>query len=142
MKTYHAKPDEVAREWLVVDLDGATLGRAAAEIARLLRGKHKPQYTPSTDTGDFVVAINAEKVHLTGNKLKTKVYHRHSGFPGSLRTLTAEQLLARKPTEVLRHAVKGMLPKNTLGRKLLTKLKVYPGAEHPHQAQQPKAKAI
>jgi len=136
-KTYQAKPNEVPREWVVVDLDGKTLGRAATAIATLLRGKNKPQFTPHVDTGGFVVALNVDKVKLSGNKLDTKRYYRHSGWMGGMHSLTASQLLARKPGEVLRLAVKGMLPKNTLGRKLLRKLKIYASSEHPHQAQQP-----
>ena len=138
MKTYHAKAEDVTSDWKLVDLEGKTLGRAATAIANLLRGKHKPQFTPSADTGDFVVVINAEAVHLTGNKRLSKRYYRHSGYIGGMRSLTAEEMLERKPEEVLRHAVKGMLPKNALGRKLLKKLKIYAGGEHPHQAQQPK----
>lgn len=138
MKTYHAKPGEVTRNWLLVDLSDKTLGRAASTIATILRGKTKPEYTPSTDVGDFVVVVNADKVKLTGKKLGTKVYHRHTGFVGGIRTLTAEQLLERKPTELLYRAVKGMLPKNSLGRQMLTKLKIYASADHPHEAQQPK----
>ena len=137
-KTYSAKPGEVSRDWVVVDLEGKTLGRAATAIAMVLRGKNKPQFTPHVDTGDFVVAVNADKVHLSGNKLERKRYFRHTGFPGGIRSLTASQMLARKPDQVLRLAVKGMLPKNTLGRQLLRKLKIYATAEHPHQAQQPK----
>jgi large subunit ribosomal protein L13 len=137
-KTYQAKPNEIPREWVVVDLEGKTLGRAACAIANILRGKNKPQFTPHVDTGDFVVAVNADKVKLTGKKLDEKRYYRHSGYPGGIRSTTASQMLARKPTEVLRKAVRGMLPKNTLGRALLRKLKIYASAEHPHQAQQPK----
>jgi large subunit ribosomal protein L13 len=137
-KTFQAKPGEVPREWYVVDLDGKTLGRAASAIAVVLRGKHKPQFTPHVDAGDFVIAVNADKVMLTGKKLTEKRYYRHSGYPGGIRSFTAGQLMARKPGEVLRLAVKGMLPKNTLGRKLLKKLKIYASPEHPHQAQQPK----
>lgn len=137
MKTYHAKPEDVSRAWKLVDLEGKTLGRAATVIAGLLRGKHNPQYTPSVDTGDFVVAVNASAINLTGNKRMTKRYYRHSGYIGGMRSLTADEMLERKPEEVLRHAVKGMLPKNALGRQLLKKLKIYGGGEHPHQAQQP-----
>jgi len=137
-KSFQAKPAEGPREWYVVDLDGKTLGRAASAIAVVLRGKHKPQFTPHVDAGDFVIAVNADKVKLTGKKLTEKRYYRHSGYPGGIRSLTAGQLMARKPGEVLRLAVKGMLPKNTLGRKLLKKLKIYASPEHPHQAQQPK----
>jgi large subunit ribosomal protein L13 len=138
MKTYHAKPGDVKRNWVIVDLADKTLGRAASTIATVLRGKTKPEYTPSTDVGDFVVVVNADKVRLTGKKLRTKVYHRHTGYVGGIRTLTAEQLLERKPTELLRRAVKGMLPKNSLGRQMMTKLKIYASADHPHTAQQPK----
>jgi large subunit ribosomal protein L13 len=141
-KTYQAKPNEVPREWVVVDLDGKTLGRAATAIANILRGKTKPQFTSHVDTGDFVVAINAEKIYLSGNKRANKRYYRHSGYPGGIRSLSAEQLLERKPDEVVRHAVKGMLPKTSLGRNLLTKLKIYAGQEHPHAAQQPKTVEI
>ena len=137
MKTYHAKPDDITRAWKLVDLEGKTLGRAATVIANLLRGKHKPEFTPSVDMGDFVVVVNAQAVHLTGKKLLQKRYYRHSGYIGGMRSLSAEEMLARKPEEVLRHAVKGMLPKNSLGRQLLKKLKIYAGNEHPHQAQQP-----
>ncbi|MCK5796641.1 MAG: 50S ribosomal protein L13 [Deltaproteobacteria bacterium] len=137
MKTYHAKPDDITRAWKLVDLKGKTLGRAATVIANILRGKHKPEFTPSVDTGDFVVVVNAQAVHLTGNKLLQKRYYRHSGYIGGMHSLSAEEMLARKPEEVLRHAVKGMLPKNSLGRQLLKKLKIYAGNEHPHQAQQP-----
>lgn len=138
MKTYHAKTEEVPHDWLLVDLEGKTLGRAASAIAQLLRGKHKPQYTPSVDTGDFVVVVNAKAVHLTGNKRQAKRYYRHTGYMGGIRSATAEELLADKPEDVLISAVRGMLPKNSLGRKLLKKLKVYGGAEHPHAAQLPR----
>jgi large subunit ribosomal protein L13 len=138
MKTYQAKPNEVPRDWVVVDLEGKTLGRAACAIARVLRGKGKPQFTPHVDTGDFVVAVNAHKVQVSGNKTDSKRYYRHSGYPGGIRSLNLAQMLDRKPEEVLRLAVKGMLPKNALGRKLLKKLKIYASADHPHQAQQPK----
>ena len=141
-KTYQAKPNEVPREWVVVDLDGKTLGRAATAIADILRGKTKPQFTPHVDTGDFVVAINADKIYLSGNKRANKRYYRHSGYPGGIRSLSAEQLLERKPDEVIRHAVKGMLPKTSLGRNLLKKFKIYAGQEHPHAAQQPKTLEI
>lgn len=137
MKTYHAKPNEVPRKWLIMDLEGKTLGRIATKIASILRGKNKPQFSPDTDTGDFVIAINADKIKLTGRKLSLKKYQRYSGYRGGLSTVTAEQMLEYKPTELLRSAVKGMLPKNTMGRKLLTKLKIYAAAEHPHAAQKP-----
>lgn len=138
MSTQAAKPASVQKNWFVVDLDGKVLGRAAAQIAHVLRGKHKPIYTPHVDTGDFVVVVNADKVKLTGNKLAAKKYYRHSGFPGGLKEITAEKLLAKKPEEVIKAAVKGMLPKNKLGRQMFSKLKVYACAEHPHAAQQPK----
>ncbi len=137
MKTYSAKPGEVARDWYVVDAEGKTLGRLATQIADTLRGKGKPQYTPHVDTGDFVVVVNAEKIAVTGQKLDQKLYHRHSGYPGGLRTRTLRVQLDRRPTEVLRKAVKGMLPKNRLGRAMLGKLKVYAGPTHPHLAQNP-----
>ena len=138
MSTQIAKENDIKRSWFVVDLEDVVLGRAATEIARILRGKHKPLYSPSVDTGDFVVVLNAEKVKLTGTKLMNKKYFRHSGYPGGIRQLNAGQLLARKPEMVLQSAVKGMLPKNKLGRKMFKKLKVYAGGEHPHAAQQPK----
>jgi large subunit ribosomal protein L13 len=138
MKTWNAKPGEVARNWYVVDADGKTLGRLATAIAITLRGKHKPQYTPHIDTGDFVVVVNAEKIAVTGQKLDQKLYHRHSGYPGGLRTRTLREQLDRQPTEVLRKAVKGMLPRNRLSRAQLTKLKIYAGPAHPHEAQAPK----
>jgi large subunit ribosomal protein L13 len=138
MKTYNAKPGEIAREWYLVDADGQTLGRLATRIADTLRGKRKPQYTPHVDTGDFVIVVNAEKIAVTGNKLDQKRYYRHSGYPGGLRTRTLRDQLDRRPTEVLRVAVKGMLPKNRLARRQLTKLKIYAGPEHPHAAQNPR----
>jgi large subunit ribosomal protein L13 len=138
MKTYSAKPGEVRRDWYLVDADGKTLGRLATQIADRLRGKGKPQYTPHVDTGDFVVVVNAEKVRVTGNKLDDKLYYRHSGYPGGLRTRSLREQLDRQPAEVLRKAVKGMLPRNRLGRAQLTKLKIYAGPEHPHEAQAPK----
>lgn len=138
MSTSVAKKHEVQKDWYVVDLEEKVLGRAASEIARVLRGKHKAIYTPSVDTGDFVIVLNAEKVRLTGNKLSQKKYYRHSGYTGSLKTTTAAQLLEKAPEELIRKAVKGMLPKNKLGRQMYRKLKVYCGADHPHQAQQPK----
>lgn len=139
MKTYSAKPQDVKREWFVVDLDGKTVGRAAAEVAKVLRGKHRPTYTPHVDTGDFVIAINAEKVVFTGNKGSQKNYYRHSGYPGGIYDLTADELLAKRPEDVFNFAVRGMLPKNALGRKMLKKLKIYAGSEHPHTAQQPQS---
>ncbi len=138
MKTYSAKPGEVTREWYLVDAEGKTLGRLATQIADTLRGKRKPQYTPHIDTGDFVIVVNAEKIHVTGNKLDQKRYYRHSGYPGGLRSRTLREQLDRRPTEVLRVAVKGMLPKNRLARQQITKLKIYAGPGHPHEAQNPK----
>lgn len=138
MKTYSAKPGEIEREWYLVDAEGQTLGRLATQIADRLRGKGKPAFTPHVDTGDFVVVVNAEKVHVTGNKLADKKYYKHSGYPGGLRTRSLREQLDRQPTEVLRAAVKGMLPRNRLGRAQLTKLKIYAGPEHPHEAQAPK----
>ena len=137
-KTYNAKPGEVARDWYLVDAEGQTLGRLATRIADTLRGKGKPQYTPHVDTGDFVIVVNAEKITVTGNKLDQKQYFRHSGYPGGLRSRTLREQLERRPTEVLRVAVKGMLPKNRLAAKQLTKLKIYAGPDHPHEAQAPK----
>jgi len=137
VKTYSAKPNEVQQDWLLVDAEGQTLGRLATQIAHRLRGKHKPTFTPHVDTGDFIVVINAEKVKLTGKKVQDKKYYRHTGYPGGIRETTAEKMLATKPTDILTIAVRGMLPKNSLGRKMLTKLKVYTGNAHPHQAQQP-----
>ncbi len=141
-KTYSAKPDEIKRNWVVVDLEGKTLGRAACAIANVLRGKNKPQFTPHVDTGDFVVAVNADKIHLTGRKREQKKYYSHSGYIGSLRTLSVEHMLENKPAEVIRLAVRGMLPKNSLGRQLLKKFKVYASPEHPHKAQEPKVLEI
>jgi large subunit ribosomal protein L13 len=138
MKTYSAKPGEITREWYLVDAEGKTLGRLATQIADTLRGKRKPQYTPHVDTGDFVIVVNAEKIQVTGNKLDQKRYYRHSGYPGGLRSRTLREQLDRRPTEVLRVAVKGMLPKNRLARQQITKLKIYAGPEHPHEAQNPK----
>jgi large subunit ribosomal protein L13 len=138
MKTYNAKPGEIERRWYVVDAEGQTLGRLATRIADTLRGKGKPQFTPHVDTGDFVVVVNAEKIAVTGNKLDEKIYYRHSGYPGGLKQRTLREQLDRRPTEVIRTAVKGMLPKNKLAARQLTKLKVYAGPEHPHAAQDPK----
>jgi large subunit ribosomal protein L13 len=138
MKTYVAKPSDRERNWVLVDASGQTLGRLATQLADLLRGKRKPEYTPHMDTGDFVVVVNAERIAVTGNKLKAKRYYRHSGYPGGLRSRTLSEMLARRPEEVIRLAVKGMMPRNRLARKQLTKLKVYAGPEHPHAAQQPK----
>lgn len=137
MKSYVAKPHEVERKWYVVDAEGKTLGRLSTQVATILRGKHKPTYTPHVDTGDFVVIINADKVVLTGKKLDQKMYRWHTGYPGGLKERTYRDMINTKPEKVVFHAVKGMLPKNSLGRKMLTKLKVYRGSEHKHQAQQP-----
>ncbi len=137
MKTYVATPKDRERNWLVVDAEGQTLGRLATQIADALRGKRKPTYTPHVDVGDFVIVVNAEKIAVTGAKRQEKLYRRHSGYPGGLKTRTLNDMLERRPTEVIRLAVRGMLPKNRLGRKQLTKLKVYAGPEHPHAAQQP-----
>jgi large subunit ribosomal protein L13 len=137
MKTYVAKPEDFKRDWYVVDASDQVLGRLATQIAMRLRGKHKPIFTPHLDTGDFIIVINADKVQLTGRKTDQKMYWRHSGYPGGIRGVSAKRMLETKPEELIRHAVRGMLPKNRLGRKLLKKLKVYSGAEHPHQAQQP-----
>jgi large subunit ribosomal protein L13 len=139
MKTYVATPENRQRDWVLFDADGATLGRLATQIADALRGKRKPEYTPHCDTGDFVVVINAAKIHVTGNKLADKRYYRHSGRPGGLRSRTLGDMLERRPEEVIRKAVKGMVPRNRLGRQQLRKLKVYAGPEHPHTAQRPKA---
>jgi large subunit ribosomal protein L13 len=138
MKTYTAKPGEIQREWFLVDAEGKTLGRLATQIADTLRGKGKPVYTPHVDTGDFVVVVNAEKIAVTGSKLDTKIYYRHSGYPGGIKQRTLREQLDRRPTEVIRKAVKGMLPKNKLASAQLTKLKVYAGPDHPHVAQAPK----
>ena len=137
MKTYTAKPGEIERRWYVVDAEGQNLGRLATRIADTLRGKNKPQFTPHVDTGDFVVVVNAEKIAVTGKKLDEKIYYRHSGYPGGLKQRTLREQLERRPTEVLRTAVKGMLPKNKLAARQLTKLKIYAGPEHPHTAQAP-----
>ena len=138
MKTYSAKTGEITRDWYVVDAEGKTLGRLSTQIADRLRGKGKPQYTPHIDTGDFVVVVNADKIAVTGNKLDSKMYYRHSGFPGGLRVRPLREQLERRPTEVLRKSVKGMLPRNRLAREQLTKLKIYAGPAHPHEAQAPK----
>ncbi len=138
MKTWNAKPGEIEREWYVVDAAGQNLGRLATQIATMLRGKHKATYTPHVDTGDFVVVVNAEKVAVTGKKMDEKLYYRHSGYPGGLRSRTLREQLDRQPAEVLRKAVKGMLPRNRLSRAQLRKLKIYAGPEHPHEAQGPK----
>jgi large subunit ribosomal protein L13 len=137
MKTYVATPESRERNWLVVDATGKTLGRLATQIADVLRGKRKPQYTPHIDVGDFVIVVNAERISVSGNKLHEKRYYRHSGYPGGLRSRTLEEMLDRRPEEVIRLAVKGMLPRNRLGRAQLRKLKVYAGPDHPHAAQKP-----
>jgi large subunit ribosomal protein L13 len=137
MKSYIAKPQEVERKWYVLDAEGKTLGRLASEAASILRGKKKPIYTPHVDTGDYVIVINAEKIEVTGKKRKEKIYKRHTGYPGGLREVTFEDLQAKKPDEIIRHAVKGMLPKGPLGRQMFKKLKVYAGPEHNHAAQKP-----
>jgi len=136
-KTYAVKADDIQREWFVVDAEGKNLGRLATQIAKILRGKHKPSFSPSMDVGDFVIVVNAEKVTVTGNKMAAKKYYRHSLYPGGLTEVTLEEMLKKHPTRVISHAVRGMLPKNRLGRQLIKKLKVYAGASHPHQAQQP-----
>lgn len=142
MKTYVATPENREREWLVVDATGQTLGRLATQIATALRGKHKPEYTPHCDVGDFVVVVNAEKIAVTGKKRDEKLYHRYSGYPGGLRSRTFSEMLERRPEEPLRLAVKGMLPRNRIARAQLRKLKIYAGPEHPHAAQQPKPMEI
>ncbi|MCK5880778.1 MAG: 50S ribosomal protein L13 [Sinobacterium sp.] len=138
MKTYSAKPETVEQEWFIVDAEGKTLGRLASEVAYRLRGKHKPEYTPHVDTGDFIVIVNAEKIQVTGNKAKDKIYYHHTGYVGSLKSISFEKLIDKAPERVLQTAVKGMLPNNPLGRKMFSKLKVYAGETHPHAAQQPK----
>jgi large subunit ribosomal protein L13 len=137
-KTYVTKREDVDREWYVVDASGQTLGRLASRVARILRGKHKPVYSTSVDTGDYVIVVNAERIHVTGRKLDQKIYYRHSGYPGGLREISLRNLLQKHPTRVIEHAVRGMLPKNRLGRRMFKKLKVYAGPDHPHAAQQPK----
>ncbi len=141
-KTYVATPADRQRDWYVVDAEGKTLGRLATRIADALRGKRKPEYTPHCDTGDFVVVVNAEKIRVTGDKLNSKVYYRHSGYPGGIKSRTLGEMLERRPEEVIRKAVKGMLPRNRLASRQITKLKVYAGPEHPHQAQQPQTMKI
>ena len=137
MKTFSAKPEEVRRDWYVVDATGKTLGRLSTEIARRLRGKHKPEFTPHVDTGDYIVVVNAGKIRVTGNKLKDKIYHRHTGYIGNLKSISLEKMLDETPERALQLAVKGMLPRGPLGRKMLTKLRVFAGPEHNHVAQQP-----
>lgn len=136
-RTYSAKEADIKRKWYVVDADGKTLGRLATQIANVLRGKHKPIFTPHVDTGDHVIVVNAEKIHLTGDKVRQKTYYRHSGYPGGLKSETVKDVLARKPSAVVERAIKGMLPKTTLGKQIARKLNVYAGPTHPHQAQQP-----
>jgi len=138
VKTYSVKANEIKREWYLINAEGKTLGRLASEIAKILKGKHKPIYSPHLDCGDYVIVINAEKIHVTGRKLDQKIYYRHSGYPGGLKSITLREQLAKHPERVIKAAVKGMLPKNRLGRKMLKKLKVYAGDSHPHQAQKPK----
>jgi len=142
MTTYSAKPSDIKRDWYIVDASGKTLGRLATEIAKRLRGKHKPEYTPHMDTGDYIVVINAKEVKVTGNKTTDKIYHHHTGFPGGLKSISFDKLIAKKPEMIIEKAVKGMLPRGPLGRDMYRKLKVYPGAEHKHSAQQPKVLEI
>lgn len=137
MRTYQAKPHEIVRKWHLIDAKGEILGRLAVSAAKLLRGKHKPIFTPNVDTGDHVIVINASQVRLTGKKLKTKTYYHHTGFPGGLKAITAERLLQKKPTEVLSKAIRGMLPKTPLGKQMARKLRIYAGPDHPHSAQRP-----
>jgi len=139
MKTFTATPSTITRDWYVVDAEGKTLGRIATEIARRLRGKHKPEYTPHMDTGDYIIVVNADKVTVTGNKAQGKMYYSHSGYPGGIKEINFEDLQAKKPEMIIEKAVKGMLPRGPLGRAMFRKLKVYAGAEHNHAAQQPKA---
>lgn len=142
MKTFSAKAEEINREWFLIDAEGKTLGRMASEIALRLRGKHKPEFTPHVDTGDYIVVVNAEKLVVTGNKLNDKMYHHHTGFVGNLKSINLKDLLQKHPERVIEKAVKGMLPKNSLGRQMYRKLKVYAGPSHPHEAQEPKALEI
>jgi len=137
MKTYQAKKEELEHKWYLVNAEGKVLGRLSTELVKILKGKNKPTYTPHIDTGDFVVVVNAGKVTLTGKKMKDKTYYHHTGYPGGIKEMNAEKLLAKKPTEMIRMAVKGMLPKNSLGRQMLRKLKIYAGPNHPHDAQRP-----
>ncbi|MBS3783060.1 MAG: 50S ribosomal protein L13 [Anaerolineae bacterium] len=137
-RTYVTKSEDVQRDWYVVDARGQTLGRLASEVAQIVRGKHKPIYSPSVDVGDYVIVVNADQVHVTGRKLDQKMYYRHSGYPGGLKEVSLRRMLEEHPTRVIEYAVRGMLPKNRLGRKMLKKLKVYAGPAHPHEAQQPK----
>ena len=138
-RTYSAKEADIKRKWYIVDAEGKTLGRLATQVAIVLRGKHKPIFTPHVDTGDHVIVVNAEKIHLTGDKVRQKAYYRHSGYPGGLKSETVKDLLARKPSVIVERAIKGMLPKTTLGKHMGRKLNVYAGPTHPHQAQQPEA---
>jgi large subunit ribosomal protein L13 len=142
MKTFTAKPAEVKRDWYVIDASGKALGRLSTEIARRLRGKHKPEYTPHVDTGDYIVVINAKDVRVSGNKAKDKIYHHHTGYPGGIKSISFEKQIAKRPEKVIETAVKGMLPKGPLGRDMYRKLKVYAGAEHQHTAQQPQVLEI
>ncbi len=142
MKTYSAKPETVTRDWFVVDAEGKTLGRMATEIARRLRGKHKPEFTPHVDTGDYIVVINAEKVHVTGKKASDKIYYHHTGYIGGIKSISFEKLIEKAPERTIQNAVKGMLPRGPLGRAMFKKLKVYAGNEHPHTAQQPQELTI
>ena len=137
MKTYSAKPETVKRDWYVIDAAGKTLGRMSSEIAHRLRGKHKPEFTPHVDTGDYIVVVNAEKVHVTGNKANDKMYHHHTGYIGGIKSISFDKLIAKAPERAIQTAVKGMLPKGPLGRAMFKKLKVYAGEAHPHSAQQP-----
>ena len=137
MKTFSAKPQEVQSSWYLINAEGQTLGRLASQIASRLRGKHKPEYTPHVDTGDYIVVVNAEKIHVTGRKLKDKIYYKHTGYIGNLKKESLEHLMQRAPEKALQRAVKGMLPRNPLGRQMFKKLRVFSGTEHPHQAQQP-----
>ncbi len=138
MKTFSAKPQDVRRDWYLVDATNKTLGRLSSEIAIRLRGKHKPEYTPHVDTGDYIVVVNADKIRVTGNKMQDKMYHRYTGYIGNLKSMPMEKLMSEAPERALQFAVKGMLPRNRLGRKMLSKLRIYAGPEHEHQAQQPK----
>ena len=141
-KTVSTRPEDVERGWFVVDADQQTVGRLASQIASILRGKHKPSFTPHVDTGDYVIVVNADRARFTGNKEDAKLYYRYSGYPGGLRSRTVREMRRRRPEHIVRHAVKGMLPKGPLGRQMLKKLKVYAGADHPHQAQQPQILAL
>lgn len=137
MKTYSAKPREVEAKWYIIDAEGQTLGRLASLVANILRGKHKPEYTPHIDTGDFVIVINAEKIKVSGKKETQKIYHHHTGFPGGLRAISFKDLMIKSPTKALEKSIRGMMPHNTLGNEQFSKLKIYAGSEHPHEAQQP-----